>query len=417
MYSLFRQISSSGDTYAQHRGNLQYRSFLDIQLDLLNHIVAAEKRITRLRKAATNDSDKISESQHRRRLLRLLGTTVAWILLEFDRPYIRAFSRGHDPGFIYGKAGYKAEVIGLAAAFESPGCAGVLHDITNCLRIGDLTIISPSSTVTLELKLRKNKRRMDRRERRQNRRGRITREWYEKGTSTELIPGHVARRHVAAEPDEHNWRAMSLVLEEAINRGFAVQCLENCMLYCSFRVQPPVRAVGAMPDIFDCLLPDALREELATQLRAFKDPYITFGCNDRHIEGLPGLLPFTCFDIADRYKEKLLLEELYFCVLLDMNSLREIIEQNGYFCKILQDGRLEVIDTSRKEDGPMVVGGNLMARVLYECMSVKTFLRYLREMREMSDLAHESGEISHNEDQAPSKVRQSPGDTTKNREP
>jgi len=91
------------------------------------------------------------------------------------------------------------------------------------------------------------------------------------------------------------------------------------------------------------------------------------------------MLPFTCFEIPHRYKEKLLFEELYFCVLLDINSLRETIEQNGFSCKILEDGQLEL----RTEAGPMVVGENSMARILYECMSVKTFLRYVKEVSDL----------------------------------
>lgn len=377
--SLFRQISSVGDTFTQHKEDLQYGALLDIQLHLVNHIVATEKRITQLRKAGTADSSKISEAQQRRRLLKLLGTTVAWILLEFDRTYVRAFSRGHDPGFMYGKVGLRLEALALTAAFQSPNCAGVLHDITNCLRTGDLTMIGPDGTRTLELKLRKSKRKMDRRERRQNRRGRIIREWYETGRSTELIPGKTARRHVAEKSDEHNWQEMSVVLKEAIDDEFGIQCVENCMLYCCFRNEQSTCAGNTVNTEFDSLVnvvPDALKQELAIQLKAFKDPHMVLGCHDRHIEGLPGMLPFTCFEIPDQYKEKLLFEEVYFCVLLDISSLRETIEQNGFSCKILEDGQLEL----RTEAGPMVVGENSMARILYECMSVKTFLRYVKEI-------------------------------------
>jgi len=75
--SLFRRISSIGDTYEQHKEHLDYKSFLDLQLELVQRIIATERRISKLKKQTPKDLQKIGEAIERRRLLKLLGTTIA----------------------------------------------------------------------------------------------------------------------------------------------------------------------------------------------------------------------------------------------------------------------------------------------------------------------------------------------------
>lgn len=170
--SLLRRITLAGDTFEKHRDNVDYKSFLNIQLELVRRIVATEKTISSLKRKANVDPDKVSEAKERRALLKFLGSTVAWVLLEFDRKYIRFFSRGSDPGFISGKEGLELETLALRAGFKGENQAAVLHDITNCLRTGDLSIIWPEGILTLELKRVKGKGKLDRRARRQKRRAR-----------------------------------------------------------------------------------------------------------------------------------------------------------------------------------------------------------------------------------------------------
>ena len=87
-------------------------------------------------------------------------------------------------------------------------------------------------------------------------------------------------------------------------------------------------------------------------------------------------MPFTCFEIPFSYKEKLLFREVNFCVMLDLNSLRRIMEENGYDCRILKDSETWVLEVSDKsaetEHGKISFG--LISRLLYECLSIDTFL-------------------------------------------
>lgn len=364
--SLIEKICSVGDTYEHHKENLDYKSFLGVQLELIKRIIETEKRILKLRKERPKDSFGIEEAIERRKLLKLLGTTIAWILLEFDRPYIRNFARGHDSGFISGKKGLGLELLALKTAFEFENSAAILHDITNCLHIGDLSVIGPKGILTLELKLKKKKK-MDRREIRQKRRMEIVREFYDKRISTKLIKGKTSVRHLSKNRDKHNWNELFAVIDEAIRVGYGIRKVEKCLIYCAIRN--------------DISIDKVIRRIART--KPFQDARIVFGCHDNHIDiGLPSIMPFTCFEIPVLYKEKLLFREVNFCVMLDLNSLCRIMEENGYNCRISQDSKTGILEVSDKaaESEHGEIGFGIIDRLLYECLSIDTVLNYLKEM-------------------------------------
>ncbi|MEU6166400.1 hypothetical protein [Streptomyces tanashiensis] len=74
------------------------------------------------------------------RQLRSVGDAFAWKAFGFYRPFILALSRNDPPGPIHGKAGFAAERDRAERAFKEDGHFALLHDLTNCLRIGDITI-------------------------------------------------------------------------------------------------------------------------------------------------------------------------------------------------------------------------------------------------------------------------------------
>lgn len=335
-------------------------SFLEIELELVKRIVQTERRISVLRRITPNCIGRIDEARERRRLLKLLGTTIAWILLEFDRSYIRNFSRGHDPGFILGKKGLQLEILALRSAFKTKDTAAVLHDITGCLHTGDLSIIGPRGVMTLELKLMARRTKLNRREHRQKKRGEIIREFYDKGVSSRIISGWKSIRRISKARDKHNWSEASQVIKEATKHGHGACVVDGCLIYYAFRE-------NEMKDI--------------PLLHSFKDPQFIFGCHDRHIDpGLPDIMPFTCFEIPLSYKKKLLSKEVNLCVMLDLNSLSRIVQKNGYNCRLAPEdsdsGYLEVSERGREKQS-IIVSGGVMFRLLYECLSVKTFIDYL----------------------------------------
>ncbi len=82
------------------------------------------------------------------RQLRAVGDGIAWRVSGNDRRYVIAVSSNASPGWIAGKSGLEHE-LGAAAELRNRGSLGLLHDLTNCLRIGDITEFKPDGTKLL----------------------------------------------------------------------------------------------------------------------------------------------------------------------------------------------------------------------------------------------------------------------------
>ena len=75
------------------------------------------------------------------RQLRTIGDSLAWMVTGGDRRAITALSQNDGPGRIFGKGetGLEAELRAVNA-FWGQGHFSLLHDVTNCLRIDDITV-------------------------------------------------------------------------------------------------------------------------------------------------------------------------------------------------------------------------------------------------------------------------------------
>jgi hypothetical protein len=361
--SLLYKISSNSDTATQHK-DLDYKPFLDIQLELIQRIEFAEREIQRLRKEESDNVKDIEKVKEFRKKLKFLGTTIAWVLLEFDRHYIRCFGRGRDSGFLLGKKGLETEIKALKLVYGLEKTAGILHDITDCLHIGDLTTVSPRGRATVEVKstVRKEKSKLNRRGIRQMRRGAIADEFYYNEISTKWLPNKESRRFRTNKREKYNWNEASEVIEEAIEKGQSVKLVEECMLYSAF-------AENKLSDAFT-----------ASIVHLFKNPQLIFGCHDHQIKGIPfaPIMPFTCFDLPAYQKEKLLFNDINFCVFLDLNSLVQIFEKSGIQCKISKNSKCGILKVSGiKGNNAGIVGYPMTNRLIYECLSVETLIDFI----------------------------------------
>lgn len=86
------------------------------------------------------------------RQYRCVGDALAWRVFGFERRYILALCRNQSPGVMAGKDGLAAELDRVQRSWREDGQFALLHDLTNCLRIGDVTIFGDETTVTLEVK-------------------------------------------------------------------------------------------------------------------------------------------------------------------------------------------------------------------------------------------------------------------------
>ena len=74
------------------------------------------------------------------RQLKCVGDALAWRVFGFQRRHIIARCQNAPPGAFAGKAGRAAELARVEQAYREDGKFAILHDLTNCLRIGDVTI-------------------------------------------------------------------------------------------------------------------------------------------------------------------------------------------------------------------------------------------------------------------------------------
>lgn len=79
------------------------------------------------------------------RQLRAVGDALAWRASQYDRRYIIALSSNNSPGPMAGKSGLTHE-LGTSSELRNQGSFGLLHDLTNCLRIGDITEFKPDGS-------------------------------------------------------------------------------------------------------------------------------------------------------------------------------------------------------------------------------------------------------------------------------
>ncbi len=73
------------------------------------------------------------------RQLRTVGDGFAWRCFGYNRQVIQTLSRNDFAGPMYGKVGLPYELGTIQHLWESDGHFALHHDLTNCLRIADLT--------------------------------------------------------------------------------------------------------------------------------------------------------------------------------------------------------------------------------------------------------------------------------------
>jgi hypothetical protein len=76
------------------------------------------------------------------RQLRSVGDGLAWKVLAYERHLIVALGHNRSDPSLFGKVGFGCELRVLQDTWEKNGHFAILHDATNCLTVGDLTICS-----------------------------------------------------------------------------------------------------------------------------------------------------------------------------------------------------------------------------------------------------------------------------------
>lgn len=91
------------------------------------------------------------------RQYRCVGDALAWRVLGFQRRYVLALCRNQSAGVMAGSLGLPAERARVERAWQEDGQFALMHDLTNCLRIGDVTVFADEGPVTIEVKTNEKK--------------------------------------------------------------------------------------------------------------------------------------------------------------------------------------------------------------------------------------------------------------------
>lgn len=86
------------------------------------------------------------------RQFRSVGDALVWRAFNRDRRYILALCRNPPPGIMEGKVGLEAELETVERHWRDDGRFALMHDLTNCLRIGDITVWQDDGPHTYEIK-------------------------------------------------------------------------------------------------------------------------------------------------------------------------------------------------------------------------------------------------------------------------
>jgi hypothetical protein len=84
--------------------------------------------------------------------LRSVGDALAWRAFGYDRRYILALSRNDPVSPIVGNVGLGYEISEVIESWKQDHTFALLHDLTNCLRIGDMTKFTDEGPRLLEKK-------------------------------------------------------------------------------------------------------------------------------------------------------------------------------------------------------------------------------------------------------------------------
>jgi hypothetical protein len=86
------------------------------------------------------------------RQFRCVGDALAWRVFGFEREYITTLARNQSPGMMAGKLGLAAELALVEKAWKEDGQFALMHDLTNCLRIGDISVFTDEGPTQIEVK-------------------------------------------------------------------------------------------------------------------------------------------------------------------------------------------------------------------------------------------------------------------------
>ncbi len=341
---------------------------LRLQLKLLEKIKYVESRS----RAARQDGNLTLRDEYRDLILLLksIGDSIALFYLSIWD--VKPISMHHSPGFILGKSGLRAELAELRRIYKMGGIA-ILNDITNNLRYGDITILSPINAI-IEVKTNKERSRRATRQRRALKK--LTDYLVSDDEGAPFGRFENLIRIGVHQKEHYLWRELNALIREAQEYGHAGSLVENGVFY-------HVSRRGVSPK----LIIDDIGRHVSS-------PILNM-CNENKFDNLY-YHPFTSSIHEPRAVLDLLCGELFIFVAVDKEFISERLFQMGLTAQFLEDEnfpvRITAADSAADDSAKMEVGKHLFNRVFREflsmdwllCELVRRYTRFAREEAEVS---------------------------------
>lgn len=101
-------------------------------------------------KASQEAQDRLESCQNH--VLRVLGDELAWRAYSANRAAITVLGQGQPVCWLSDGAGWDAELNAVQQVWETDHALALIHDATNCLRVGDLSCFFPDRVEVREVK-------------------------------------------------------------------------------------------------------------------------------------------------------------------------------------------------------------------------------------------------------------------------
>ena len=339
-------------------GNVE--AIYELQKLLIAEVTLAEGRVRDSKGLAKNDAMRRSRFEARARAHRqsiyywkAFGDAIAFLHCDrfaLKHVYYNTDNLGvkQDGGFISGAAGFEQELEALRGVLDA-GIPGVLCDLTNTIRYGDVCLLAGNDPVVVEVKSSATR---DRRRSRQIRRLKTLREFYENDIAHGLRGlGTVFRVETRSEPRsfEHEFNAC---IEAAYERGYAV-----------IGPEPGVRYVAVTGDV---------EEGKVFREVDLEEPWL-FSLNEAKMErGWSPYYPFALLIRSERALYDFLLGRLLLFVVLDVAVMKELAQSMGWTTVEVDaeaDYSLQVARNRGKEKAGLAKSA--LARAAFEAVSLR----------------------------------------------
>jgi hypothetical protein len=288
-----------------------------------------------------------------------LGDILAYNLM--PEHVVRLHGRNSSPGFFGGKSGRALE-LEIASFLTRDGWTVLLHDLTHCLRIGDLTAISRERGIlSIELGAG-NKSRKHRQSVRINLLNKVLKEDTSGVKPDDLVTHSFPTHIIEGERDLDHHVTAFVEVADCLEAGCKVVQPEEGVLYAAC-------ARG-------CSVDDLIRE-LAPKERGWRN-YLLASFTDRIVGKFSWVPPVTSLSIPEEIVVSLLRGDFYFWVFLDVDHIkRRLAELAPSLTFSNESDCLQMVIHS--EDGLSVLGPRPIEHVQYGLATLESAMQMLAE--------------------------------------